>query len=89
MADLEVMYGPLQPECQKPSITQNQTVLVLPLILVPQHLLLWERTTSASQGVMEQYIKPSGSCVTLCGTHRAVQPGALVVIVADHGSVPK
>ena len=60
---------------------------VPPLILVQLHLHLWQETGFASQGTLENK-KVNGTLMTLCGTHRGVQVGALVVIVVVHGSLP-
>ena len=61
------------------------TVPVLPLVTL--HLHLWEIITSVNQGIALVIQQPSGTLTTRCGTHRGVQVGVLVVIVADHGSL--
>ena len=56
-------------------------------ILAMLHLLLSEKTTSASLGTVEQWYT-DGTLTTLCGTHRGVQVGAPAVIVVVRGSLP-
>ena len=47
----------------------------------------WEIITSVSQATLGP-LKPSGTWMILCGTHRGVQVGALVVTAVGHGSLP-
>ena len=63
------------------------TAPVPPPTLVQLHLHLWERSIFASLGTLD-HMSPSGTLMTLCGTHRGVQQIAPVVIVVVRGSLP-
>ena len=86
MAALETTSGHLQQGCQRTTTTPTGTVPVLPLILVQLHLHLWERSISVSQGTLD-HGQPSGTLMTLCGTHSGVQVRALAAVVVVHGSL--
>ena len=64
-----------------------KTTAHVPHLLALLHLYLWEIITSVSQATLGP-LKPSGTWMILCGTHRDVQVGALVVTVVGHGSLP-
>ena len=66
------------------TIAATVPVHITPIVL---HLHLWESSTFASLGTLEDG-NTSGTLMTLCGTHRGVQVGALAVIVVVHGSLP-
>ena len=87
MAVLKITSGPLQLDSQKTTQTPAATAPVPPPILVQLHLHLWEETGFVSQRTLDP-INSSGTSMTLCGTHRGVQVGALAVIVVVHGSLP-
>ena len=88
MAILEATSGPLQLGIlSTTTMLTAATAPVPPPTLVQLHLHLWEKMFSASLGTVDQ-LKPSGTLMTLCGTHRGVQVGAPAVIVVVHGSLP-
>ena len=65
---------------------RSATVPVLPLILVQLHLHLWEKSIYVNRGTLD-HGQPSGTLMTLCGTHRGVQGGAPAVFVVVRGLV--
>ena len=66
----------------------NQDTLV-PVLFLLVHLprVLLDKTIFVKLAT-QMCGKLSGTLMTLCGTHRGVQVGALAVIVVVHGSLP-
>ena len=68
----------------------------LPLLELPLCLLPWTWCTFICGRELFLQVRNSGSyqnldcstLMTLCGTHRCVQVGALAVVMVDHGSLP-
>ena len=83
---LKSTSGHLQLYCQRTMTTVMTTVPVHPT-LVQLHLHLWEKTISVSLGTVDLG-NSNGTLMTLCGTNRGVQIGALGVIAVIHGSLP-
>ena len=87
LAVLKTMSGPLHQEGQVP-IQELPTAPAA--IRTTYDLHLWETSTVVNQvQVLDiTLFRPSGTLMTLCGTHRGLYLGAHAVIVVDHGSLP-
>ena len=82
----ETVFGHLQMECPRTEPRMHTAVPVLSTKAL-QHLHLWERTISVSLGTTAHMVS-NGTLMTLCGTHRGVQVGALVAVVVVCDSLP-
>ena len=59
-----------------------------PTIIQEIHALLQVHYVTHAHKLLHMEISHCGISMTLCGTHRGVQVGALAVVMVVHGSLP-